>query len=250
MKRTVYRVLGYLTLGLVAIVVALGLLLTAAHYAFRQEPAFYREAMQAGQELQADDGEQLARRVLQLHNDTRQAGGWEASFSAEQINSWLATDLQEKFPNVVPPQFQNPRLAIEQNLVRLACWYNDPPTNTILSLDLDLHLTDEPNVIAIHIHKARAGVVPVPLVQVFNTVSDFARRANIELSWANMSTDPVALVTIPSHREQWTQLLHLEALEVRDGEIYLSGRTEPETPKVDSRPSAAIRHATLRNPSS
>ena len=231
------RWLRFVVLFATFLVVGFGVLFACARYASQKEPEFYSEAMQVQPELQVEDGDQLEREVLQLHNSTRREGTWEATFTAQQINGWLATDLEEKFPDVVPPQFLNPRVAIDPECFRLACWYKDPPTNTILSLDVDVHLTDTPNVIAVHIQAARAGVIPVPLVQVLNTVSYFAGRADVELRWANMNADPVALVTIPTHLEELQHLLHLETLELRDGQIYLSGRTvaeeEEKTPAVN-----------------
>ena len=222
------RWLRLLALFATFVVVGFGVLLACAQYAAQREPEFYSQAMQVHPELQVEDGDQLEREVLQLHNSTRREGTWEATFTAQQINGWLATDLEEKFPDVVPPQFLNPRMAIEPERIRLACWYKDPPTNTILSLDVDVQLMDTPNVIAVHIQAARAGVIPVPLEQVLNTVSYFAERADVELRWANMNADPVALVTIPTHLEELQQLIQLETVELRDGQIYLSGRTVAE----------------------
>ena len=112
--------------------------------------------------------------------------------------------------------------------MRLACWYKDPPTSTILSLEIDIQLTNTPNVVAVHIQSARAGVIPVPLVQVLNTVSYFAGRAEVELRWANMNSDPVALVTIPTHIDELQHLLHLDTIELQNGEVFLSGRTESD----------------------
>jgi len=215
----------WIALFLVCLAVVIGVLLMVAQFASQQEPEFYRQAMEIHPALQAEEGDCLEREVLEFKNSTHREGMWEATFTAQQINGWLATDLEEKFPGVVPPQFQNPRIAIAPDFICLACWYKDLPTNTILSLDVDVQLTETPNVVAIRIHAARAGVIPVPLGQVLNTISYFAGRAEIELRWANMKADPVALMTIPGHRKDLEHLLRLEILELREGEIYLSGRT-------------------------
>ena len=210
------------------VLVGCGVLLAYAHYASQKEPEFYLVAMATDAEAQAEEGDNLEREVLQLHNSARRTGTWQAMFTAQQINGWLATDLETKFPDLVPPEFQNPRVAIEADCMRLACWYKDPPTSTILSLEIDIQLTNTPNVVAVHIQSARAGVIPVPLVQVLNTVSYFAGRAEVELRWANMNSDPVALVTIPTHIDELQHLLHLDTIELQNGEVFLSGRTESD----------------------
>ena len=69
----------------------------------------------------------------------------------------------------------------------------------------------------------------MPLVQVLNTVSNFAMRAEFELTWASSGDGPVALIRIPEHREDLEKLLHLESLEVREGKLFVSGRTEIDT---------------------
>ena len=227
------KFLQILGLCFVILPVIFGALFMGMHIASRQEPQFYRHALEQDPGPQAEAGDQLERQVLMLHNETRRTGNWQATFTDSQINGWLASDLAEKFSGVLPPEFKNPRVAIESGRALLACGYTDPPIQTVLSMEVNVHLTEEPNVIAIQIHNARAGKLPVPLVQVLNSVSVFAQRAEIELKWMQFEGDPVAELTIPDHRKDMKKLLHLEALELRDGEIYLAGSTEaakePET---------------------
>lgn len=235
-----YKFIQFTLVALVGITVTTVLLIAVARQSARRGPDFYRRAMQQEPLGQSEAGAELEREILKLHNQTRFEGHWEASFTADQINGWLAHNLENKFPNVVPPQFQNCRVAIETDKLRLACLYNDPPMESVLSMDVDVHLTDQPNIIAVQIEKARAGVWPVPLVQVLNTVSNFAMRAEFDLTWANSGQDPVALITIPEHREDLKKLLYLDILEVRDGKVYLSGRTETnqdtEESPIDEQP--------------
>ena len=216
--------------GLTAL--SVGVLLLIIQYASRQQPEFYRQAMNQEPNAQAKIGDQLERQVLTLHNESRREGAWHAAFADEQINSWLASDLEEKFPGALPPQFQDPRVNIQETCLRLACRYEDHPIKSVLSIEVDVHLTEEPNVVALQIRKARAGMLPVPLGDVLNTVSAVASRAEIDLNWKQFSGDPVALVTIPVHRQELKQLLHLDRLELRDGEILLSGRTEIDETSV------------------
>ena len=243
----VRKFLQILGLCFVILPVIFGALFLGIHIASRQEPQFYRHALEQEAGEEAEAGDQLEQRVLTLHNETRRTGNWQATFTDSQINGWLASDLTEKFSGVLPPEFQNPRVSIESGRALLACGYTDPPIQTVLSMEVDVHLTEQPNVIAIQIHKARAGKLPVPLVRVLNVVSVFARRAEIDLKWMQFEGDPVAELTIPDHREEMKTLLHLEALELHDGKIYLAGRTEATKESGTQNPAAENIH-NVRSP--
>ena len=64
----------------------------------------------AGREKQASDG--MVRRVATLSNATRRDGPWEVTFTAEQINGWLAVGMVEDFPNALPLSIKDPRVVI------------------------------------------------------------------------------------------------------------------------------------------
>ena len=223
-----HKLLRWLALS-IGIVLAIIIAFTAGvHIASRQEPPYYRQALQQEPLKLAEAGDQLERRIFTLHNDTLRTGKWRATLTVNQINGWLASDLPEKFADVLPSQFQNPRVAIEEGKAYLACTYVNSPIRTVLSIEMDVDLTVKPNVIAFQIHRARAGALPIPLAQVTKSVSEVAVRADIDLVWTRYNNGVAAEVTIPDHREEMRRLVHLEALELRDGEVYLGGRTEIE----------------------
>ena len=67
----------------------------------------------------------------------------------------------------------------------------------------------------------------MPLTQILERVSDAARRAGVDLSWSQQEGDPVAVLRVPSrHPDFEDRELHLESLELNDGKVSLSGRTE------------------------
>jgi len=96
-----------------------------------------------------------------------------------------------------------------------------------VSLETDVYLTDKPNQIVVRIRHVRAGSVPLPFRGLLDQVADSARRNNVDLRWSQQDGDPVALIQIPIRQQQnQPRELRIESLEVREGEIYLSGRTE------------------------
>src|SRR5688572_28758959 len=69
--------------------------LLAVYRASQQVPDFYREAIIADSQRQAAASKEMLRTATALVNDAQQEGEWEAEFTEEQINGWLAVDLVE-----------------------------------------------------------------------------------------------------------------------------------------------------------
>jgi len=232
--------LAILFLGIIGLVT--GTILIGAYQAARQVPQFYREAMKQQPTSQQVAGEQLEKQVLDLHNDAQREGQWEAVFTDQQVNGWLATDLVQEFPRLLPHKMRDPRVAIDENRVRLACRYQHDNSQSVVWVDVDMYLTDEPNVVAVRVCRARAGMLPIPLKYILDSITSAARRAEIKMKWAHDNGDPVAMFTIPAQREADQRVIHLDALELRKGEVRVAGRTEspddddvedlPETPHV------------------
>jgi hypothetical protein len=217
---------GAAVLGMGAVILAC---LLGAFRAARHEPEFYQRALLMEPQQQQEAGEQLERSVLELHNNVRKPGRWEAVFTDEQLNGWLSRDLEIKFPQLLPTGVSAPRIALDPQQARIACRYETPKINTVVSLALEVHLTDEPNVVAIRVRKARAGALPLPLKGFLDRIADVALQSGLVLRWAQEDGDPVALFKIPSEHEDYlTQGVFLESVELRDGAVYLAGRSGEE----------------------
>ncbi|MBI2480199.1 MAG: hypothetical protein HYV60_16670 [Planctomycetia bacterium] len=210
--------------------VALGLLGVAVlglYRAAQREPTFYRQAMLVEPAENQEAGDELEQSFLNLHNEVRSIGTWEAVFTEEQVNGWLVADLPGKFPNVLPRGTQEPRVAIDAEAIRVACQFDNGKFKTIISMALDVDLTMETNTLAVRVSKLRAGALPVPLKQFLDKITLAARRGNISLAWRQIEGDPVALVTVPvTHEDYAHREIYVDTIELRDGEIYLAGHTE------------------------
>jgi hypothetical protein len=83
--------------------------------------------------------------------------------------------------------------------------------------------------VAIRVRKARAGALPLPLKGFLDRIADVALQSGLVLRWAQEDGDPVALFKIPSEHEDYlTQGVFLESVELRDGAVYLAGRSGEE----------------------
>ncbi len=217
MKRFLCISAGVLLLGL-------GIALVAAYQATQQVPEFYVQALASNPQQQKQASTEMFNRGSRLLRDTKQRGQWQAQFSTEQINGYLAVDLLKQFPDVLPPEVKDPRVAITPKQLTLACRYESDRISAVLSLGVSVYLS-EPNVIAVRIHKARAGLLPLPLSEVLDQVTTAARTMELPLQWRQTDGDPVALITIIQPRDESNRPVVLESIELRDGEVHVAGKT-------------------------
>ncbi|MEX0818219.1 MAG: hypothetical protein WD070_01460 [Pirellulaceae bacterium] len=223
----------YLLLTFALVLGLAGIAVLGVYKAAQRAPTFYRQAMQVETAESVEAGDALEQSVLDLHNEVRNIGTWEASFTEEQVNGWLVADLPDKFPNVLPRGTQEPRVAIDREAIRIACRFDNGKMKTVISMALDVALTTETNTLAVRVSKLRAGALPVPLKQFLDKISVAARRGDIPLQWRQVDGDPVALVTVPvTHEDYAHREIYVDSFELRDGAIYLAGHTEQKAAPV------------------
>ncbi|MHC4177777.1 MAG: hypothetical protein ACYSWU_09725, partial [Planctomycetota bacterium] len=90
------------------------------YWASQQEPEFYRQAIRVDPSVQKQASDQMLQRAAALGSDVAKEGQWQALFTAEQINGWLAVDFAENFPDALPESFRDPRVEIRPGRMTLA----------------------------------------------------------------------------------------------------------------------------------
>lgn len=225
----------------------------AMYWASRQVPDFYQQNLVIAPSDTAEAD--LEQQALSLHNQLQHAGAWEARFTADQINSWLANDLPYKCPWLLPSTITDPRIVLEDHVVRLAARYRRGSVDTIISLTGEAYLTAQPNEVAIRIQQARAGYLPLPLGQFLDDIRLRAERADISLRWTEQDGDPVALIKIPHDHDlpgrsiangsSQTERLMIERLALEAGEFVIAGRIEsvPDHPDQSPGQTATVQSA-------
>ena len=214
--------------------------------ALRHEPTFYREALsQKPAEQQAANDELLANATA-LASNARREGRWSALFTAAQINGWLALDVPQNFPDLLPKEISDPRVRLSKGKATIACRYHDSSITTVISLNVELYLA-EPNVLALRIQNVRAGAIPIPLAQILDGVTKAAEDAALHLRWVKSEGDPVALVTLPPTlgRDKHGVCYRLETLDLRDDAIYMAGHTWKGPPGSNPPNKTALDQASL-----
>jgi hypothetical protein len=209
----------------IAVLVALVALLAGGIWLYRSlsyVPPFYSEALEASAAELSRFSRELLRRTAALNSDVKRRGQWEALFTDEQINGWLAVDVPKNHPDLIPTQAHNPRVRIVPGRL-LAGAQMEGAVTAVVSVELDVRLA-ETNVLAVRIEKLRVGDVPWALDQIIDDVVAAARDWGIRVEQTQSDGDPVLLLTMPAEVDE--RKLFLERLELREGEVYLSGQTK------------------------
>ena len=208
--------------GLFLLVVAGGVWLWIA---VRHVPHFYVDALAVDPAVEKQASDKMVRRTAALSNDVRKDGHWEAVFTADQINGWLAVDREQNHPKLIPHEFHDPRVAIHDGQLVVGCRYENGELNTVLSLTADAYI-QSPNVLALRFERARAGAIPLPLKDVTSQLVAACENLGCKVELREVGADPLLLVTLPlpanSSREG---TVRVETVELHEGELRVAGQT-------------------------
>lgn len=227
MRRWLIRI----TSSLLIVMLILGCLASWALKQTRAVPAFYAEA--ASQE--PTDAEQVRRelevQVENLQRSVRKTGSWSARFSDDQINAWLDSALAAAFPKLLPSGVSDPRVVVEDDHLLAAARFKNKRIETVVSCEIRVALTEEPNIMAVRIDNLRAGALSLPLDGFLQKISYEVSKSDIEVRWDKAEPDqtPVALVSVPSEHESYVRTpVIVESVQLKDGFLTLTGHTGPE----------------------
>jgi hypothetical protein len=193
------------------------------YFAVHHVPRFYEEAVNIAPTQQKQGSDEMLRRSAALASDANRRGRWQAIFTADQINGWLAVDLVQNHPKLLPQELHDPRVAIHQGQIIVGCRY-DGQVSTVVSLEADVTL-QETDVVAVRIRRARAGAIPLPLDKFMPEAIRFLRNAGFLVELRQSGADPVLLVTLRLQTDRGRDLL-LKTLALRDGEVDVAGETK------------------------
>ena len=199
-----------------------------AYRASQAIPDFYQAALSVDPEKYRHEGDEFESKVFQLRNDLEQRPQWQATFTQDQINGWLASDLPEKFPDTLPSHVVEPRIALGPGLVRLAFRLESTNWSGVVIVCGDMYCTNQPNQLAIKIQTIKSGFLPLPLSAWADQIAEGFTEAGIPMTWSQSDATPVALIALPTKlTDDATRRIKIENIELHDGDIRLAGRSEP-----------------------
>ena len=211
---------------ILAAVAAIGCAAAGALYWTSQwVPPFYRDALAMNPDDARRGSDLTLHHATALSNSLRKSGTWQATFTAGELNGWLAVDLAENHPGALPPPFHDLRLAITPTQVILACRTNAGRIPVVIWLTLEPYLAG-PNVVAIRFRKIRAGRLPLPLSQILEAIDHGIRETDLRIQWRQADGDPVALISWPRPHGASAPRVQMATLRLSDATLFLAGSTD------------------------
>jgi hypothetical protein len=210
------------TLAVGAIVAAV---IGGAFYAAQQVRPFYVQALEIKPEVLERGSRELESRATALYSDARRRGQWQAQFTSEQINGWLATQLAVNKDAQVPTNIRDPRVAITKDALTLGFRTSSGGVETVVSVDANVFLTDEGSV-AIRLLSVRAGALPLPVMRLADELATACQRLSLPVRWTQQNGEPVALVEMHSDGDADDPQLFIDTIELGESELYVAGHTE------------------------
>jgi hypothetical protein len=219
------RIAAIGSLVVTALVVAI---LAGAYYATRQIRPFYAEALQIEPEVLQRGSRELESRATALYSDAKQIGHWQALFTAEQINGWLATQLAENANTQLPSSIRDPRVAIARDVLTLGFRTTSGGVETVISVDAAVSLTDQ-GAVAIRLISVRAGALPLPVLQLADELAAACKKMKLPVRWTTQNGKPVALVEIQS-----SEPVYVDDIQLDKDQLYVAGHTATDRSKSAS----------------
>src|SRR5262245_7385740 len=207
-----------LILALLVVMALLGGVGTTLALLLRHEPAYYRRGlMLAGPPRLAWSAQFLAElshlsSAIQ-HDDL----SWDAEFTTDQINSYLQESFLEAGfdEKMLPDNLSDPRVAIDEDRLRLGFRYGYGRWSTIVTIEMRLWVAQgEANTVGLELLGLHAGALPISAQSLLEHVSEAARRNGVDVSWFRHSGHPVALLHFGPDQPRTT--VHLKHVELKE----------------------------------
>ena len=192
-------------------------------YAVRQVRPFYTAALAIPQPKLKQGSREFLNRASRFKNDVVKPGEWQLLLTDEQINGWFAVDLANNHPDALPAEIQNPRVKIDPQQISFGVMIEREPFPVAASIDVTLKITG-PRELMLRIITARAGNLPWPVDSIIAQIRSSMKDQGWTIRETTVGNDPVLLLSPPPPAEGKGDLI-LETLELREGEIFLRGRT-------------------------
>ena len=205
-------------LALLALGAGLGGLWATLHHT----PRFYRELVEVPSEGRDRAADQFVKDSLQLRNDIANEPNWEAVFSDAEVNAWLAKDLLDQFADQLPSEVKDPRVAFDSDRVTIAFRLDQGPIRTVIWVVARPRIVGD-NALSLTLEKVRAGALPIPPERVYRALDEGAGKSGLAVTWTKEAGLPV--VTIKARGDSARDEVVLEQVQVRSGQIRLSGRS-------------------------
>jgi hypothetical protein len=187
------------------------------------QPSYYRAMVRLPKAARAGKAKKFVAQSLQLRNDICNEPTWEAVFTDQEVNAWLAEDLVTHFADALPPEVSEPRVLFELNRITLAFQLRQRGVQSVITVVARPRIP-EGNTVELTLEKIRAGILPVPADQILDRIIEYARYHGVDVQWSRHAGYPVVVMRYTPNVER--EDVRLEEVETLSGQIRLAGRSE------------------------
>jgi hypothetical protein len=183
-------------------------------------PQFYEQAALSPGEDRELESKQFLNRAGQLANDVRTQEQWEAVFSEDQINAWLAEEFAElaaRYASVESAGLEAPRVSLGSGEVLIGITRRGRWLAFVVWARAQIWMA-EPGKVAVRVRDLRVGALPFPISRIRELAETIAQRSRATIEWRQVEGDPVALVNLDMH----DALSNLRRIDVGDGRFLVS----------------------------
>ncbi len=214
--------------SLVSVLLVIAVLVSGTYYLSQQEPEFYRAALLKSSEQDKKNGAELESAIWDIYNAVLEQDHWGGEVTEDQINGWLATELPEKFPELLPEDLiTKPRVALGRGELSIAGRAHYHGISGIVVGKLDVFKTDQVNTFAIRFRRISAGIIPIPITSFADQITQGLNRKGYQTRWTELEGDPLLIVVAP--KEDFTihglYRANIDTIDIEEQRIVISGTT-------------------------
>lgn len=210
---------------IIFVLAAVAIIPALAWVSLSYEPQFYRTMTKLPRARREAEAKRFVAQSLQLSNNIRNEPVWEAVFTDEEVNAWLAEDLVTQFADQLPPEVHDPRVAFEADRVTLAFRLEQGPVKSVIWV-VARPRVPKGNVLELTLEKIRAGVLPVPADDVLDRIAEHVRAQGVDVSWKRVDGLPVVSVRYQPDADR--EDVELQTVQITAGQIRLAGKSNRE----------------------
>ena len=192
-------------------------------FSLTYQPSYYRAMAHLSRAKRADQAKKFVAQSLQLRNDICNEPTWEAVFTDEEVNAWLAEDLITHFADQLPPEVNEPRLLFELDRITLAFQLHQRGIQSVITV-VARPCVPEGNTVELTLEKIRAGILPVPADDFLDRIVNYARYHGVDVQWSRRDGYPVVVIRYTPNLDR--EDVQLEQVQICNGQIRLAGRSD------------------------
>jgi len=219
--RRINRLVAY---SLLVVMLVLLLVLYALYLSAQRPPRFYRDGLNVAVDVLQTRNKEMLRKIRLLNNDIQKTDDlWEGSFSNDELNGYLAVEVEKESSNLFPKGVKQPRLTVGDRRLDFACRIEEGSVSGILHLAIDATMV-EPNRLMLRLKHVALGRLPISKERPKRLLLDALQKQGYTVTEGTMDGDPTFTISLDLSYGK-DKAISLESVELLDGGLRISGTT-------------------------